>query len=123
MGLSGAVGLFVSIVIHELCHSLVAKYYELPMKGITLFIFGGVAEMGASHKGRRLNFLMAIAGPISSFLVGFAFYLIRLAGGGGWPMEAAGVLAYLSWINWLLAIFNLVPAFPLDGGRVLRSAL
>jgi Zn-dependent protease/CBS domain-containing protein len=122
MGVVGALGFFGSIVLHELCHSLVAKLYKLPMKGITLFIFGGVAEMGGEPQNPKVEFRMAIAGPIASIVLGCMFYIVRVAGPHG-PTEAIGVLAYLAWINWLLAGFNLIPAFPLDGGRVLRAAL
>ncbi|MGA2916889.1 MAG: site-2 protease family protein [Sedimentisphaerales bacterium] len=124
MGIAGAAGLFVSIVFHEFCHSIVARYYGLQMKGITLFVFGGVAEMEGEPQSPKVEFLMAIAGPISSVLLGGVFYLIGKAGkNAGLPLSITAVLAYLSWINILLAGFNLVPAFPLDGGRVLRSIL
>lgn len=123
MGLAGAVGFFASIVFHELCHSLVANHYKLPMRGITLFIFGGVAEMGGEPQSPKVEFLMAIAGPVSSVVIGIVFRILELAGGGVWPTEVIGVFAYLAWINWALAAFNLIPAFPLDGGRVLRAAL
>ncbi len=122
MGIFGAVLFFGSIVFHELCHSLVANHYNLPMKGITLFIFGGVAEMGGEPQSPKIEFLMAIAGPLASIGLGCFFRGLQLAG-TGWPVEVAGVLAYLAWINWALALFNLVPAFPLDGGRVLRAAI
>jgi Zn-dependent protease len=123
MGAIGALGLFGSIVAHELCHSLVANHYKLPMKGITLFIFGGVAEMGGEPQSAKVEFLMAIAGPIASVVIGFFFALLKSAGAGLWPTEVTGVIAYLSWINLILAAFNMIPAFPLDGGRVLRSLL
>lgn len=122
MGIAGAVGFFGSIVFHELCHSLVARYYRLPMRGITLFLFGGVAEMGDEPRSPKVEFLMALAGPISSIGLGFVFRRAALWGAGG-SIQAAGVFAYLAWINWALAAFNLIPAFPLDGGRVLRAAL
>ncbi len=124
MGAVGAVGLFLSIVIHELCHSLVARRFDLPMRGITLFIFGGVAEMGGEPRSPKVEFLMTIAGPLSSIVLGGIFYgLASVARDGDWAQETIAILAYLSWINWLLALFNLIPAFPLDGGRVLRAAL
>jgi Zn-dependent protease/CBS domain-containing protein len=124
MGVVGAVGLFLSIVVHELSHSLVARRFGLPMRGITLFIFGGVAEMGAEPQNPKVEFLMAIAGPLCSIVLGGLFYgLAHAAQGGDWGPQAVGILAYLAWINWLLAAFNLIPAFPLDGGRVLRAAL
>lgn len=123
MGLAGALGLFGSIVVHELCHSLVANHYQLPMRGITLFIFGGVAEMGGEPQSPKVEFLMAIAGPIASIVLGGIFRGIQAGVADLWPAAVVGVIGYLSWINWILAAFNLIPAFPLDGGRVLRSAL
>ena len=122
MGVAGAVGFFLSIVFHELCHSLVANYYKLPMRGITLFLFGGVAEMGAEPQSPKVEFLMALAGPVASVVLGFAFRAVALVG-VAWPLQVLGVFAYLAWINWALAAFNLIPAFPLDGGRVLRAAI
>jgi len=124
MGIAGAAGLFVSIVFHEFSHSLVARHFGLPMKGITLFIFGGVAEMESEPSSPKAEFLMAIAGPISSAVLGAGAYGASLWGASaGWPAPATGVLLYLGWLNFILAAFNLIPAFPLDGGRVLRSIL
>ncbi|UCG35115.1 MAG: site-2 protease family protein [Candidatus Omnitrophota bacterium] len=124
MGLVGALGLFASIVFHELCHSLVARRFGLPMRGITLFVFGGVAEMEEEPPSARSEFFMAIAGPISSIALGFIFYGVYILGQqNGWPMATIGVFGYLRTINFVLAIFNLLPAFPLDGGRMLRSVL
>lgn len=123
MGAAGALGMFASIVFHELCHSLVARRFGLPMKGITLFIFGGVAEMDDEPPSPKAEFFMAVAGPASSILLGLFGYAVIAAGEAWLPVPAAGVLEYLMVINFVLAGFNLVPAFPLDGGRVLRSAL
>jgi len=124
MGIAGAVGLFFSIIFHEFSHSLVARQFGLPMKGITLFIFGGVAEMESQPKSPKVEFLMAIAGPISSIFLGSLLYFIRSAGQTmGWSKPLNGVLQYLMVINFILAGFNLLPAFPLDGGRILRSIL
>ncbi len=124
MGIAGALGLFASIIFHELCHSLVARRYGLTMKGITLFIFGGVAEMDEAPPSANAEFRMAIAGPISSIFLGAVFYAILILGKeSGWPNPVNGVIAYLAAINGILAGFNLVPAFPLDGGRMLRSVL
>lgn len=124
MGIAGALGLFASIVFHEFGHSVVARRHGIPMKGITLFIFGGVAEMESEPPTPKSEFLMAIAGPIASILLAAiflgAFALAQIAGA---PPAVTGVLGYLGWINGILVAFNLVPAFPLDGGRVLRSAL
>lgn len=124
MGVAGALGLLVSIVFHELWHSLVARRFGLPMKGITLFIFGGVAEMTDEPPSPKVEFFMAVAGPLSSIILGLALVGLSAYGhGGGWPRPAVGVINYLGFLNLILAGFNLVPAFPLDGGRVLRSIL
>jgi Zn-dependent protease/CBS domain-containing protein len=123
MGIIGAVGLFISIIVHEFCHSLVARRYGIPMKGITLFIFGGVAEMGNEPSSAKAEFMMAAAGPLSSILIAFVFYGIHTIGRGSLAEPVSGVIEYLAYINAILAAFNLVPAFPLDGGRILRSIL
>ncbi|MHB9074815.1 MAG: site-2 protease family protein [Desulfobaccales bacterium] len=124
MGVVGALGLFASIVAHEFCHSIVARRFGMPMKGITLFIFGGVAEMGDEPPTAKAEFSMAIVGPISSLVIAVIFYLIYRAGvSGGWDTPVNGVIYYIAYINAILAAFNLLPAFPLDGGRVLRSIL
>jgi Zn-dependent protease len=124
MAIVGALGLFTSIVLHELAHALAARQQGMPMKGITLFIFGGVAEMDREPPSGKAEFIVAIAGPIAS--VGIA--LLCWAGYAGTtalglPAPVNGVLAYLAWINGLLVAFNMIPAFPLDGGRVLRAAI
>jgi Zn-dependent protease/predicted transcriptional regulator len=124
MGVIAALGLFASIVLHELGHATVARRYGLPIRRITLFIFGGVAEMEAEPERPAAEFWVAIAGPIVSFLVGLVFWLLlQAAAGAGAGVPVVGVLAYLASINVILAVFNLVPAFPLDGGRILRAAL
>lgn len=123
MGAAGMVGLFVSIVLHELSHSLVARRFGIPMHGITLFIFGGVAEMSDQPQNPKSELLMAIAGPIMSVIIGLALLGIDNAFGAGWPKPVHGVLVYLGFLNLILAGFNMLPAFPLDGGRVLRSLL
>jgi Zn-dependent protease/CBS domain-containing protein len=124
MGIAGAVGLLFSIVFHELWHSLIARRFGLSMRGITLFIFGGVAEMTEEPPSPKAEFFMAIAGPISSVVLsGGLFGIYFLGVNGGWPKSVTGVFNYLSFLNLILAGFNLLPAFPLDGGRVLRSVL
>jgi len=124
MGAIGAIGLFISIILHEFSHSIAARRYGMPMKGITLFIFGGVAEMGEEPPSAKAEFWIAIVGPLSSIAMALVFYgLYRLGVYVHWPAPVNGVIAYLAMINGLLAAFNLVPAFPLDGGRILRSAL
>jgi Zn-dependent protease len=124
MGVAGALGLFLSIVFHEFWHSVIARHFGLPMKGITLFIFGGVAEMDDEPPNAKTEFLMAIAGPLSSVVLGGLFLAIYAGGvAAGWPKPVWGVLRYLGGLNLVLAVFNLIPAFPLDGGRVFRSIL
>jgi Zn-dependent protease/predicted transcriptional regulator len=124
MGVVGALGLFISIIAHEFCHSLVARQYGMAMKGITLFIFGGVAEMGEEPPTARAEFMMAIVGPLSSMAIALFFYFIYRGGqSAGWSTPVIGVIYYIAYINGILAVFNLLPAFPLDGGRVLRSIL
>jgi len=124
MGVLATIGLFFSIVFHEMAHSLVARHYGMPIRGITLFIFGGVAEMTAEPSRPRDELLMAAAGPASSLLLAAILFLLFsgvVAADG--PASVAGVLWYLALINFILALFNLVPAFPLDGGRMFRAAL
>lgn len=123
MGLGGMAGLFVSIVLHELSHSLVARWFGIPMHGITLFIFGGVAEMTDEPKSAKSELLMAIAGPITSAIIGLVLLGLYWLIGTTWSQPVQGVLIYLGFLNLVLAGFNLLPAFPLDGGRVLRSVL
>jgi len=124
MGLVAALAFFASIVVHELCHSLVARRYGLTMEGITLFIFGGVSEMAEEPPNPKTEFLMAVAGPISSFVIGFVAVALSVLADG--PAKAAPVFVTLRWIgfiNIVLGAMNLVPGYPLDGGRVLRSIL
>ena len=124
MGLAGMLGLVFSLIFHELSHSVVARHYGLPIKGITLFIFGGVAEMTEEPRSAKVEFWMAIAGPLASFFLAVFFFLLGLlAEAAGLSVPLTGVLEYLGFINLLLGGFNLIPAFPMDGGRVLRAAL
>jgi Zn-dependent protease len=125
MGIIGALGLFFSIVVHEFCHSLMAKRFDVPMKGINLFIFWGMAEMSEEPKDAKAEFMVAVVVPLSSLVVAAIFYGIYFSGKGSdiLPLAVSGVIQYLAFINVVLAAFNCVPAFPLDGGRVLRSIL
>lgn len=124
MGVAGMVGLVFSLIFHELSHSVVARHYGLPIKGITLFIFGGVAEMTEEPRSAKVEFWMAIAGPLASFTLALVFWVVAGFGAmAGLPVPVVGVLDYLAFINLLLGAFNLIPAFPMDGGRVLRAAL
>ena len=124
MGLVGMLGLFSSLLLHELSHSVVAIRRGIPIKSITLFIFGGMAELGTEPTSARDEFWIAVAGPAMSFCLASGFWAfaqtVWLASG---PFALVEVLLYLALINLVLALFNLVPAFPLDGGRVLRAYL
>ncbi|MCL5102843.1 MAG: site-2 protease family protein [Armatimonadetes bacterium] len=124
MGVLAAVLLFVSVLIHELSHSVIARSYGTEIRGITLFLFGGMSQAADEPKSAREEFWMALAGPLTSFLLAVIFYLIGGLGVDmGWPGPLVAVLGYLAMINVLLGAFNLLPGFPLDGGRVLRSAI
>ena len=122
MGVAGVIGLFASIVLHELAHSLVAQSYGMKIKGITLWLLGGVAELGEEPPSPEVEFWMAIAGPAMSIALAVVFYGAAVLV----PTEPDfkplfEVLRYLALINLILVIFNLIPAFPMDGGRVLRA--
>ena len=124
MGIVGAIGLFASIVLHELAHSWVGRRLGMQIHGITLFVFGGAAELAEEPKSARTEFLMAAAGPLASIRLAILFQLLAMAlDGSEGPTPISGVLHYLAGINLILAAFNLLPAFPLDGGRILRAAL
>lgn len=127
MGGVAALLLFLSVLLHELGHSYVALRYCIPIERITLFIFGGVAHMRKEAPTPRAEFLIAVAGPIVSFVLGAAcFGLTALAESIQSPRDIQGVVmlaALLGMVNLQLGLFNLIPGFPLDGGRVLRAGL
>jgi Zn-dependent protease/predicted transcriptional regulator len=112
--------LFVAVLLHELAHSLVARARGLPVKNITLFIFGGVSNIEQEPQTPGVEFQMAFVGPLTSLAIGGIAYLLQLALGEN-TSPLAAILRYLAVTNVLLGIFNLIPGFPLDGGRVLRS--
>ena len=155
MGILGAGILFISVLLHELAHSILALRYGIRVRQIMLFIFGGVSDIeeedertqegetrGSSKKDFRKEFKIAVVGPLTSFIIASVLALawwilvqIDITGGGGGSMVTAtttinivkriaeGILQYGAVVNTLLGVFNLIPAFPLDGGRILRSAL
>ncbi|MFC1987053.1 site-2 protease family protein [Chloroflexota bacterium] len=112
---------FASVLAHELAHSLVGRANGIPIKSITLFIFGGVAQMTREATRAAAEFRMAAAGPICSLLIGGLFGLFLLI--PNMPEPIATMIRWLAIMNGVLAVFNMVPGFPLDGGRVLRSLL
>ena len=123
LGLAAALLLFVSVLIHELAHALVAQARGIPVERITLFIFGGVAEMRMEAQRPIDEFVLTVVGPLSSLALAGLFYAGAL-GAATAGFDAARLLAAtLAQLNLILAVFNMVPAFPLDGGRVLRSIL
>jgi Zn-dependent protease len=113
---------FMSVLAHELSHSLVAVHKGIPVHGITLFIFGGVSQL--AHEARKpfTEFIVAIVGPLTSVLLGGFFLLLLLTVAGNAPSTEV-LFTYLSVINFAIAAFNMLPGFPLDGGRVLRSVV
>ncbi|WP_299832177.1 site-2 protease family protein [uncultured Roseobacter sp.] len=124
MALIAMLCFFVSLLLHELAHSVVARRLGVPIKGITLFLFGGVAELEAEPRSARVEFWVALAGPVMSLALALGFWsLARLSDLVAAAVPVSMVLGYLALINLILALFNLVPAFPLDGGRVLRAYL
>ncbi len=121
-GFLSAILLFVSVLLHELAHSLVAQARGLPVSSITLFIFGGVSNLSEEPDNAGQEFIMAIVGPLTSLALAGIFWLMQFL-----PVNKetflAAIVGYLAFINLALAAFNLLPGFPLDGGRVLRSII
>jgi len=122
LGFIAALLLFVSVLLHELAHSLVARARGLPVKRITLFIFGGVSDLEQEPQSPGVEFQIAIVGPLTSLAIGAVTLVAGNLIGPNAPLVAA-VLRYLGVTNLLLGVFNLIPGFPLDGGRVLRAII
>jgi Zn-dependent protease len=121
VGVFASLLFFASVLFHELSHSVVSLHYRIPVRSITLFVFGGVAQITRDPVRAWHEFLIAVAGPLSSCVLAGGFYLLRLSSPPGSMRYAIG--EWLSLVNFSLAMFNLVPGFPLDGGRVLRAIL
>lgn len=113
--------MFACVVLHELGHSVVALWHRVPVKSITLFIFGGVAQIAAEPPSAMAEFQIALAGPFVSFGLAVAFKGCEALFGRSGPLFA--LAEYLAYINSMLALFNLIPGFPLDGGRVFRAII
>jgi Zn-dependent protease len=121
IGAVTAILLFASVLLHELGHSLVALRYKVPVRSITLFIFGGVAQIGAQPPSAVAEFWIAVAGPAVSLTLAGLFTVLEPVFADISPLY--GLVKYLAYINAALALFNLIPGFPLDGGRVFRAIL
>jgi Zn-dependent protease/CBS domain-containing protein len=122
-GLLAALLFFASLLLHELSHSLVARRYGHDVRSITLFLFGGAAEMSSEPEDPGTELRIAAAGPLASFALAAVFGLgVRLLPPAT-PDLLAGVVGYLAWVNLALGVFNLLPGFPLDGGRILRALI
>ncbi len=120
MGIAAALLLFLSVILHELSHSLVAKAKNIKVESITLFFFGGVASISDEEMKPSAELQMALAGPLFSLLLGGLFYAVAVLNGN---LIITAITQYLSQLNFTLAIFNLIPGFPLDGGRAFRAIL
>jgi Zn-dependent protease/predicted transcriptional regulator len=122
VGAISAVLLFVTVLIHELAHSFTARARGLPVQTIYLFIYGGVSNLSREPETPGTELVVAIAGPLASVSLAGLFFLLH-AGTGSAPAQVGAVLGYLALVNLILAIFNLIPGFPLDGGRVLHAVI
>jgi Zn-dependent protease/predicted transcriptional regulator len=119
IGIVTSIIFFASVVFHEMSHSVVAMHYKIPVQSITLFVFGGLARIGREADNAWQEFAIAIAGPLASFFLAGCFWLIWRFGGHNEMLGAASL--WLAEINLILGVFNLVPGFPLDGGRIFRG--
>ena len=123
-GSLSSLGLFGCVLLHELSHCVVAQRLGVPVRRITLFIFGGVSEMDQTHSSSpAVEFKTSIAGPVASFVLSGLFMTIAVLTNGHVERIVVEAFRYLYYVNFVLGIFNLIPGFPLDGGRVLRSFL
>jgi Zn-dependent protease len=119
-----ALAFFLSLLAHELAHSMVAMARGIPVHRITFFLFGGMAETSSDSRSPAEEFLIAIAGPLMSFLLAGLFLAVWWHGPGvGWGRVISGGAGYVGFLNLILGVFNLLPGFPMDGGRILRSGI
>jgi Zn-dependent protease len=123
LGIAATLGLMVSITLHELAHALAARRFGVAVSGITLFIFGGVAEMRKEPNTPRADFWIALLGPCASVAVALACMGAAVGARTAHQQPVEAVFAFLALANTVLALFNLIPAFPLDGGRILRAII
>ncbi len=123
MGAVSAVLLFVCVLLHELSHSYVAQKSGIAVPKITLFIFGGVAQISQEARSAKTEFNIAVVGPISSFVLAAIFWILAKSDFASADKRLLAIFNYLAFINIALVIFNMIPGFPLDGGRILRAYL
>jgi Zn-dependent protease/CBS domain-containing protein len=123
LALLSAVLFFGSVLVHELAHALVSQARGIRVQDITLFLFGGATRARVESRGPGDEFLIAVVGPLTSALLAGLFGIVAGLGRDVLSRPLAGTFGYLAWVNLLLAVFNLIPGFPLDGGRLLRSAI
>jgi Zn-dependent protease/predicted transcriptional regulator len=123
LGILATVLFFASVLVHELAHAVVSQARGIRVQDITLFLFGGVTRAKVDFRGPGDEFLIAVVGPLTSGLLAGLFGVVAGLGRDVLSTPLAGTLGYLAWTNLLLAAFNLVPGFPLDGGRLLRAAI
>ncbi|MGQ9546565.1 MAG: site-2 protease family protein [Dehalococcoidia bacterium] len=123
LGILTSVLFFASIITHELAHSILAIHNNIPVKEITLFVFGGVSQITKEATSPRTELTIAIVGPVTSVALAGIFYGLHVLLTGMQQILAADLMRWLAWINVFLAAFNSIPGFPLDGGRVLRALI
>jgi Zn-dependent protease/predicted transcriptional regulator len=121
LGILTSILFFASIITHELAHSIVATRNSIPVREITLFVFGGVSQITREATRPRVEFLVAVVGPLTSLVLAGIFYGLHLLLAGTQQELAASLMQWLALINVILAVFNLIPGFPLDGGRIFRA--
>lgn len=121
LGILTSLLFFASVITHELAHSILAIHNNIPVKEITLFVFGGVSQITKEATHPRAELSIAIVGPLTSLALAGIFYGLHLLLAGTQQILAASLMWWLAWINVFLAIFNLIPGFPLDGGRIFRA--
>jgi len=121
LGILTSLLFFASIITHELAHSILAIRNNIPVKEITLFVFGGVSQITKEATHPRAELSIAIVGPLTSLALAGIFYGLHFLLAGAQQILAASLMQWLAWINVFLAVFNLIPGFPLDGGRIFRA--
>jgi Zn-dependent protease/CBS domain-containing protein len=121
LGILTSLLFFASIITHELAHSILAIRNNIPVKEITLFVFGGVSQITKEATHPRAELSIAIVGPLTSLALAGIFYGLHLLLAGTQQILAANLMWWLAWMNLILAVFNLIPGFPLDGGRIFRA--